>query len=216
MKRFSAALGRPIARRYLDWIGIFDEAARGALYSDEFVAALPDVDPAEFLLRAWRRAGARDPVTAASLADLTTYLPCDLMTKVDMASMAHGLECRSPFLDHRVVELAIAMPARFKQRWGRGKRVLRAAFGDLLPRSVRRRPKMGFGIPLESWLRNELRQFTRETLLDPVALGRGYFRPEAVTRLVEEHQSLRRNHGSRLWSLLVLELWHRQWIDRAR
>jgi asparagine synthase (glutamine-hydrolysing) len=215
LKRFSAALGRPIARRYLDWIGIFDEAGRAALYSEEFLAALPDVDPAEFLLRAWRRSGRRDAVTAASLADLTTYLPCDLLTKVDIASMAHGLECRQPFLDHRVVELAIAMPIRFKQRFSHGKRILLKAFGDLLPASVQGRRKMGFGIPLESWLRTELREFTRETLLDPVALNRGYFRPEVVPRLVEEHQSGRRNHSHQLWSLLVLELWHRQWMDRA-
>ena len=215
LKRFSAALGRPIARRYLDWIGIFDEAARAALYSDEFLASLPDVDPAEFLLRAWRRSGRRDPVTAASLADLTTYLPCDLLTKVDIASMAHGLECRQPFLDHRVVELAIAMPIQFKQRFGRGKRILLTAFRDLLPPCIRRRRKMGFGIPLESWLRTDLREFTRETLLDPVALGRGYFRPEAVARLIEEHHSGTRNHSYQLWSLLILELWHRQWMDRT-
>ncbi len=212
-KRFSAALGKPISRRYLDWIGIFGEAGRAALYSDDFLAALPDVDPAEFLLRAWRRADRRDLVTAASLADLITYLPCDLLTKVDIASMAHSLECRQPFLDHRVVELAIAMPIEFKQRFGRGKRILLKAFADLLPASIRRRKKMGFGIPLESWLRNELKQFARDVLLDPVSLGRGYFRPEAVTQLIDEHQAGLRNHSYRLWSLLVLELWHRQWMD---
>ncbi|HKD38112.1 MAG TPA: asparagine synthase (glutamine-hydrolyzing), partial [Pirellulales bacterium] len=215
LRRFVAALNKPIARRYLDWIGIFDEPSRAALYSDEFLAELPSVDPAEFLIRAWRRADRRDPVTAASLADLVTYLPCDLLTKVDIASMAHGLECRQPFLDHRVVELAIAMPIQLKQRSGRGKRILLKAFGDLLPKTVQRRPKMGFGIPLETWLRRELRGFTYETLLDPRALGRGYFRPEAVSRLIEEHQSGARNHSYQLWSLLVLELWHRQWMDSS-
>jgi asparagine synthase (glutamine-hydrolysing) len=214
-KRFSAALNKSIARRYLDWIGIFDEPSRAALYSDEFLAELPGVDPAEFLLRAWRRAEKRDSVTAASLADFITYLPCDLLTKVDIASMAHGLECRQPFLDHRVVELAIAMPINFKQRFGRGKRILLKAFGDFLPKSIQRRRKMGFGIPLESWLRRELRELTCDTLLDARALSRGYFRPEAISRLIEEHQSGARNHAYQLWSLLVLELWHRQWIDTA-
>lgn len=215
LKRFSAALGRPIERRYLDWIGIFAEADRAALYSDEFLASLPDVDPAEFLLRAWRRSKGRDPVTAASLADLTTYLPCDLLTKVDIASMAHGLECRQPMLDHRVVELAVAMPVKLKHRFGRGKRILLKAFGDLLPRSVCKRRKMGFGIPIDSWLRGELCEFARDTLLSPTALARGYFRPEAMANLLEEHMRGTRNYGYQVWSLLTLELWHRQWVDQA-
>lgn len=215
MGRLSAALNKPIARRYLDWIGIFGEADRAALYTDEFLSRLTDVDPAEFLIRAWRRAARRDPVTAASLADMTTYLPCDLLVKVDIASMAHGLECRQPFLDHRLVEWAAALPVRYKQRLGRGKRILREAFDDLLPAEIQRRPKMGFGIPLDRWLRGELRDFTRQVLLDPIAIGRGYFRADAVIRLLDEHQSGRISHGHRIWALLILELWHRQWVDAA-
>jgi asparagine synthase (glutamine-hydrolysing) len=212
-QRLFAGLKRPMVRRYLDWIGIFDEASRAALYTDDFVSRLPGVDPAEFLNRAWQRSGKRDRVTAASLADLTTYLPSDLLVKVDIASMAHGLECRQPLLDHRIVELAAAMPIRFKQRFGSGKRILRAVFADLLPPRVRRRRKMGFGIPLASWLRNELGPLLRDTLLDPAAQRRGYFRPQEVARLVAEHQSGKRDHAVRLWALLILELWHRQWVD---
>ena len=104
-------LARTPARRYLEWIAIFGEAGRAELYSDEFVASLV-ADPVEFLAAGLARAAGRDPVTAFSLADLVTYLPCDLMTKVDIASMAHGLECRQPFLDYRVVELAARMPVR--------------------------------------------------------------------------------------------------------
>ncbi len=202
-------------RRYLDWIGIFNEAGRAALYTDDFLSRLTDVDPAEFLARAWRRSDRRDPVTAASLADLTTYLPCDLLVKVDIASMAHGLECRQPFLDHRLVEWAASLPVRYKQRLGRGKRILREAFRDLLPADVLRRPKMGFGVPMDSWLRGELRELARQVLLDPVALGRGYFRPEAIQRLLDEHQSGPTSHGHRIWALLVLELWHQEWVDGA-
>jgi asparagine synthase (glutamine-hydrolysing) len=210
-KRFAEALGEPPPRRYLQWIAIFNEARRAALYSDEFLATLPDVDPAEFLAGAMARSAPRDAVTAASLADLVTYLPCDLLTKVDAASMAHGLECRPPLLDHRVVELAAAMPMGYKFRYGRGKRILREAFADLLPNAILRRGKMGFGVPLAYWFRNELKGYARDVLLDPVSLGRGYFRPAAVRQLFDEHQSGRFDHSYRLWALLVLEQWQRRW-----
>jgi asparagine synthase (glutamine-hydrolysing) len=210
-KRFAEALSEPPARRYLQWIAIFNEARRAALYSEEFLGTLPDADPAQFLGAAMARSAPRDPVTAASLADLVTYLPCDLMTKVDVASMAHGLECRPPFLDHRVVELAAGMPVQWKFRFGRGKRILREAFADLLPNAILRRRKMGFGVPLATWFRNELKDYARDLLLDPVALGRGYFRPAAVRQLLDEHQSGRFDHSYRLWALLVLEQWQRRW-----
>ena len=213
-KRFAEALGQSPIRRYLDWIAIFGESRRAELYSDEFTASLPGPPPMEFLDAAVAQASGRDFMTAISLADLVTYLPCDLMTKVDTASMAHGLECRQPFLDHRVVELAAAMPMGHKFRWGRGKRLLLHAFADLVPEPIRRRRKMGFGVPLDYWFRNELREMARDVLLDSRTLGRGYFRPETVRRLLDDHQQGRFDHASRLWSLLVLELWHRQWVDR--
>jgi asparagine synthase (glutamine-hydrolysing) len=152
-------------------------------------------------------------VTAFSLADLMTYLPCDLMTKVDIASMAHGLECRQPFLDYRVAELAARIPRRLKFRRGHGKRILRTAFGDLLPEAIQRRPKMGFGVPLNDWFRHELLNFTKEILFDRRTVERGHFRPEAVATLFDEHLQGKFNHGYRLWSLLILELWQREWLD---
>jgi asparagine synthase (glutamine-hydrolysing) len=215
LQRLVAGLDRPMVRRYLNWIGIFDEPGRRALYSENFSALLSGVDPIEPLERAWQRSGCRDPVSAASLADLTTYLPGDLLVKVDIASMAHGLECRQPLLDHRIVELAAAMPIAFKQRAMRGKHILCAAFADLLPKSINRRRKMGFGVPLASWLRNELGPLVRQTLLDPMAQRRGYFHPAEVARLINEHQSGKRDYSYRLWALLILELWHRQWVDGA-
>jgi asparagine synthase (glutamine-hydrolysing) len=211
-KRFVEMLGKSPPRRYMEWIAIFGESRRAALYSDEFLARLPDEDPIAFLTAALARSNRRDAITAFSLADLLTYLPCDLMTKVDIASMAHGLECRAPFLDYRVVELAARMPRRLKFRRGRGKRILRETFADLLPRSIQRRPKMGFGVPLDHWFRHELHDFTRDILLDKSTLERGYFRPEAVWQLWDEHQQARFNHGYRLWSLLILELWQREWL----
>jgi asparagine synthase (glutamine-hydrolysing) len=214
-KRLVGVLGESPFRRYLDWIGIFNETARANLYSDDWIAALPDRDPGQFLAQAFGRVRGRDAVTQASLADLVTYLPCDLLTKVDIASMAHGLECRQPFLDYRLVELAAAMPIGLKLRGFRGKRILLEAFGDLLPRSIVKRRKMGFGVPLEHWFRHELRDFTRDILLAPASLNRGYFRPEAVRQLVDDHQEGRFDHSARLWALLVLELWQQTWLDSS-
>ena len=213
LKRFAEVLAQSPDRRYLQWIAIFNEARRAELYSDEFLASLPDVDPVQFLTQARARSSHRDPVTSISLTDLLTYLPCDLMTKVDIASMAHGLECRQPFLDHRVVELAARMPLGQKFSRGRGKRILLEAFSDLLPKAIRRRSKMGFGVPLDHWFRGPLAGFARDVLLDRQTTERGFFRPEVVTLLLEDHVSGQFDHSYRLWSLLVLELWQRRWMD---
>lgn len=213
LKRFNEALALPPERRYAQWISIFGESQRAALYRDEFVAQLDQGDPLEFLASAFARVDQRDAVTAASLVDLLTYLPDDLMAKVDIASMAHGLECRQPFLDHRVVELAAGMPARLKMPGWRGKQILRQAFGHLLPQRVFTRPKMGFGVPLDHWFRGELRGYLQEVLLDPSTLGREYFRPEVVRQLVDDHLCGDFDHSARLWSLLVFELWQREWVD---
>lgn len=211
--RFSAALARSPQRRYLEWVAVFREAQRAALYADAFVAQLPDSDPLAFLQNPWNAAAKRDAVTAASLTDLVTYLPCDLMTKVDIASMAHALEARCPLLDYRVVEFAARLPRRLKFRWGQGKYLLRKAYHDTLPREVWRRSKMGFGVPLGQWFRGELRSLTRDVLLSEQARDRGLFQLDAVEQLINEHESAHYDHSHRLWALLVLELWQRQWLD---
>jgi asparagine synthase (glutamine-hydrolysing) len=212
-KRLSAALSQPPVSRYGRWICAFDESERAELYAPEFLQRLPDSDPFDFLAAAMQRANRRDPITQAALADLVTYLPCDLNVKVDIASMAVGLECRQPFLDHRVVELAAGMPIGLKYRRGRGKRILHSVFGALLPQEVFRRPKMGFGVPLDRWFRGELKGMMHEILLDPSTLARGYFRQEAIERLLVEHTTGQVNHAPRLWTLMELELWHRQWAS---
>lgn len=213
--RFSAALGKSPAQRYMDWISYFREDQRAELYTDDFIAQLPESDPFAFLARHWSAASKRDPVTTASLTDLVTYLPCDLMTKVDIATMAHGLEARSPLLDYRLIEFAASLPIELKYRWGQGKRLLRRAYADRLPRSVWQRAKMGFGVPLPEWFRNELYGMTRDVLLSSTALGRGFFRQEAITRLIDDHQARLVDHGSRLWALLFFELWLQEWAPNA-
>lgn len=199
---------------------VFDEPTRLGLYTSEFddrLASSGGDDPARLLSEALDVAAKRDPVTRATIADLLMYLPNDLLVKVDIASMANSLECRAPFLDHRVVELALAMPVerKLRLRGGRSKVVLKEAFAELIPPAIRTRPKMGFGVPIDRWFRNELKDELRAVLLDPVALGRGYFREDAVIRLIDDHQSGRKDHAYRLWALLMLELWFRTYLDPA-
>lgn len=210
-KRFASAMSMSPFRRYVDWIGIFNEERRAALYNDSFVQRLGDHDPFVFFDRAVSLSKGRDPVSRVSMADLITYLPCDLMTKVDMASMAHSLEVRQPFLDYRLVEYAASLPVRFKMKRLSGKLMLRKAFGDRLPDAIWNRPKMGFGVPLDHWFRKELNPMARDVLLDPKALCLEYFRGQEIAKLLREHESHTFDHAYRLWSLLILELWLRQW-----
>lgn len=213
IKRFAQPMRLSPLRRYQDWIAIFQEGQRADLYRDDFLESLSDDDPCEFLAAAWRRADHRDPVTAMCLTDLVTYLPCDLMNKVDIASMAHSLECRQPFLDHRVVEFAASLPIELKMHQGRGKRLLQLAYADDLPREIWRRPKMGFGVPVDRWFRYDLRELTRETLLSDGACCHAWFQRDAIERLVADHESAAFDHADRLWSLLVLELWLQEWTS---
>lgn len=212
-RKFGSALAMSPRRRYLEWISIFNEQQRAAIYTDDFLESMPNTDPATFMDDAWRSVGGRDPVTTASLTDLVTYLPCDLMTKVDIASMAHGLECRQPFLDHRLVEWAASLPIQYKRHRCSTKWILRKTFGPMLPDAIWRRRKMGFGVPLDHWFRKELRDMTHDLLLDGRLAHRNIFRDQAVRTLVEQHQRGQFDHGYQLWSLIMLELWMRRWID---
>ncbi len=210
-KRFLEVLGQDTARRYMNWLQIFPESLRAELYEPSFVESLSGEDPFEFLHRAWVRSGDRDVVTKASLADLETYLPCDLMTKVDIASMAHGLEVRTPMLDYRLVEFAASLPVSYKFKGSRGKLMLRNAFHDLLPSTVWTRKKMGFGVPLPGWLRGPLKPMVHDLLLGPSTRVLQFFKRDTMQRLIDEHETMRHNHSYRLWNLLILEKWLRRW-----
>jgi asparagine synthase (glutamine-hydrolysing) len=212
-KRLLSALSYPPERRYLKWISIFDDARLPGLFSHEFREQLGNADAADFLMSAYAECPSRDFVTRTMCADTLTYLPCDILNKVDIASMTYGLEARCPFLDHEVVDLAAAMPLDWKMRRGRGKKILIETFADLLPPAIQRRSKMGFGVPLDHWFRGELAPLLKDVLLDRRSLDRGLFRPQAVEQLVNEHVTGRWDHSYRLWSLLVFELWQQKYLD---
>lgn len=212
-KRFLEALGQTPERRYLRWIGIFDQESRNALYPDSFRRSLGAFDSSELLVRAYGECIDRDFVTRTCRVDLLTYLPCDILTKVDIATMAFGLEARAPFLDHRVAELAMQMPIELKLSPGRGKKILTETFADLIPSEIQTRSKMGFGVPLDHWFRNELTGLLREVLLSERCLGRGWFNRTAIERLIHEHVTRQWDHAYRLWALLCLECWARTYVD---
>ncbi len=150
--------------------------------------------------------GTKDPVEAALRCDRMRYLPDDLLVKVDRCSMLHGLEVRSPFMDHELVQFAAGLTTDQLLKGG-PKRMLREAFKDDLPAWVFKRKKMGFAVPIGDWFRGPLRGMLRDTLFSSHAFGRSHFDMKVVERLVEEHESKRVDHSQRLYALLMLELW---------
>jgi asparagine synthase (glutamine-hydrolysing) len=206
-KRFVRAAARPPLERHHGWKEIFSAEARAALLEPS--RRLPGVDP----LAGWRAryaetAGA-EPLARLQDVDIGTYLVDDLLVKTDRASMAHSLEVRVPFLDPVVAELALALPTSQKVLGLAKKRLLRRAAAGLVPRSIVHGPKRGFSIPAAAWLRGELRPFARDMLSADALRRDGFFRPEAVTRLLDEHESLREDHSRPLWGLLCFQLWRR-------
>jgi asparagine synthase (glutamine-hydrolysing) len=145
--------------------------------------------------------------------DFETYLPEDVLTKVDRMSMAHSIESRVPLLDNDVIDFAATLPSDFKIRGGRRKHILKEAVRSLLPAGIIDRKKQGFGVPLGVWFRGGLTDVFSDVLRSPRTRQRGYFQPAFVDRLVQEHLSGRRDHTLRLWQLMVFELWHRQYLD---
>ena len=154
-------------------------------------------------------------VGGAAWADIHTYLPDDLLVKVDIASMAHGLEARSPLLDHELMEWAARIPSAQKMRGGITKSILKSALEPFLPKEILYRPKMGFGVPIDQWLKGELKEFAYDTLLSTQARQRGLITPAYVKTMLDEHCGGVRLHHTRLWALLMLELWFQMWIDPA-
>jgi asparagine synthase (glutamine-hydrolysing) len=156
---------------------------------------------------------ARWPVLSRLMrVDQGTYLPDGMLTKVDRASMAAGLEVRVPLLDHRVVEFTARLPETLKFRNGAGKYLLRKILARYVPRALFERPKMGFGIPLDKWLRGELKELMLD-YLSPARLNRqGRFNADHVTRVVNAHLDGSCSHHHRLWALLMWQMWHERWI----
>jgi asparagine synthase (glutamine-hydrolysing) len=209
-RRFVQVMGRPVGERYLRWTSAISEEMKTELCTADFLARTAEAKALSFVQPWFEGNGEIDIVDRALMADTSNYLPNDLLVKVDIASMAVSLEARSPFLDHRVMEFAASLPARYKLRGLTTKYLLKNALKGILPSENLKRSKMGFGVPIGNWFRGELKGFLTEAILSERAIRRGYFRRDAVNRLVTEHTEGRRDYSHQLWTLLMLELWHQE------
>src|SRR3989449_798023 len=205
---------RDDAARFAALRRTLEEPVRAGLYTSQFAARV-DGAALAYLEQTYRQVGARDLLQAMTLTDMTTYLPEDLLVKVDRATMAHALEARSPFLDTDVVELALTMPARLKRDGNGTKRIVKKLFGPLFPPGFLERPKMGFSLPVDEWLRGELRGRLEARLLTGALVDAGIVQPTMITRLVSEHDA-GRSRGSVLWTLLMLAEWFERFGGSAR
>jgi len=197
--------------RYKHLLAFYSDSEKQSMLTPELRARIGKSATTEYLAERFERPG-EDVLNRYLYLDLATYLPEDILFKVDIASMANSLECRSPFLDHKLIEFAASLPGRYKlSAAGRHKHILKAAFADWLPRDFMDRPKKGFSVPLTRWLREDLADMMRDTLVSRRTLSR-WFRQEEVERYVAEHVSGRGSHSTRLWPLLVLALW----VERFR
>jgi asparagine synthase (glutamine-hydrolysing) len=195
---------------------LFDDNSKRALYTPDFTRRLKGYPTAErFLSSLLEQGSSLHWIDRISRTDYESYLPNDLLAKVDIASMAHSLELRSPFLDHKFVEFSASLPTRFKLRGTKTKYLMKRALKGILPHDILNRKKMGFGVPLNHWFRGPLREFAKDTLLSEKSIKRNYFEPVQVKRLLSEHSTGRKDHAYKIWNLLVLEIWHQVFVDGA-
>jgi asparagine synthase (glutamine-hydrolysing) len=213
-KNFLRHVARDAQGRYLDSVAHFQADERAALYGPGIRDAIASNAEAT-LARHFDRFRALPHHSGIMRFDFETYLPEDVLTKVDRMSMAHSIETRVPLLDNNVIDFAATLPTSMKIRNGRRKHIFKETLGPLLPPGIADRRKQGFGIPLGNWFRGGLTGLFAEVLDAPATKQRGYFEPVFVSRLLREHLAGQRDHTPRLWQLLVFELWHRQYLDRA-
>lgn len=213
LTRLLSVMGQPRAERYLMLTCALNEELKGELFTRDFRERVRQGSALDSMRPWFAGNGEQDILDRLMIADMSNYLPNDLLVKVDISSMAVSLETRAPFLDHHLVEFAASLPPGYKSRRLTTKYLLKRALRGLLPKENVGRRKMGFGVPIALWFRRELKPFLMEVMLSERTLSRGYFRKEAVQHMVQQHVEGRRDFAQQLWTLLMLELWHREFID---
>lgn len=200
--------------RYIDSISIFTELNKLALYSDDLKRRVAEGPIGTTMFRSYAASvetgDALDPLL---YLDSKTYLPGDILTKVDRMSMAASLEARVPLLDHKLIEFVTRIPASLKMKGLETKYLFKRAMRGLVPDEILERPKQGFGVPMQEWINRQLRGRIHDTLTEQRTRERGLFDADYVNVLLGEHERGRRDHAPALWSLLMLELWYRAFVD---
>jgi asparagine synthase (glutamine-hydrolysing) len=214
-RRLTQSLVLDEATRYARHMSFFDTFHRDELYTPEYKEIIGQSLAPEVIARPWREASGDSTTDTMLEVDVETYLPGDLLVKMDIATMAYSLEARSPFLDHELMEFAASLPPELKLRGMEKKVALRRALRGWIPDEILDRPKMGFGVPIVDWFRGELRGYVEDILLDPLSRSRGYFQEQYVRALIQRHVSRREDVSYRIWALLMHELWHREFVDRV-
>ncbi len=210
-KRFVAAANYDTITRHHSWFGSFSPDEKFSLLTD--FANDPRTDVYERAKRLLKNCDAENQIEQMQFLDMNFYLAEDILTKVDRASMAVSLEVRAPFLDHRVAEFAASLPPDYKLRGSTTKYILKKAVENLLPKSIAKRPKKGFGIPIAEWLKTSLNPLMHD-LLSPERLNRqNLFDSQFVQKLILEHERGVASHHKQLWTLLVFQLWYDNFLD---
>lgn len=211
--RFAQSLSKPYNYRYVDYVCYFTNQMKADLYTEAFKEKMKSEDTYLIVADRFSESGSKNKAEQAVYADFTTYLPDDLMTKVDIDTMAVSLEGRSPFLDHEFLELTSQIPFSLKLKGKNNKKyILKEALRGLVPDEVMFRPKMGFGIPIHSWFRNELKEYAYKILLSDKAINRGLFKKESIKNLLDIHVNTKNDFGYHIWALITLELWFEEYF----
>lgn len=215
LKRFTQTLALSPELRNANWMCHFNNEMKNGLYTDDFKGKTAGIDSINIILDRYAQSEADNFIDSTLYADVTLYLADTLLVKMDIASMAHSLEARSPFLDHELMEFAARMPAHLKLHNGKTKIILKNSFKNILPGDIIERKKMGFGVPLDHWFRNELKEMAYDTLLSKRCAERGYFNENFIRKILDEHVAGIWNWQYHIYNLLMLELWHEMFIDKS-
>ncbi len=213
-KRFVEGTLLPQELMHVRWMIFLQEAEKRQLYSDRLLHTSKNGNAYKYTQQYFQKAQGALPLEQQEYVDIKTYLTDDILVKVDRMSMATSLEARVPFLDHKVMEFAATIPGSLKLKGLTTKYILKKAVSNILPQEILTRGKEGFSIPIKNWIMQELRPLLLDTLSESRIKKRGYFRPEYVQQLIQEHLSGKENHSHRLWALMVFEIWHQMYIDR--